>query len=662
MDYNGNHNVFLSATTISSSILKINLEMIEPGVLELTFDNISNMPMFTPEIKYGGLYNYYAITDSRQIANEGWHVPTQTEWLTLRDYCGGESVAGYRLRSAETEYWDTIGSDQYGFKARGSGYASTDYVDGNFIGYTQLKESAYFRAIGIPPDYPGFTYGMYIGLGPSFFESYPEPQNGISVRLIKDTTTLSNGETGEYIGNDGKRYPTICIGTQEWLSVNLCETRFRNNEPLELVTTITGFDQAFFNGHSAYGYYSGNTLNGFVESQQLTSDSLTDWNNYFNLPNKGNPFTSVIISGNTVKLYGGSNIILEGVLNNQHLISVIDNNTVIGLNNHSINNNSSLNTVKLNNVTTIGNACLTGNPSITNISLKSCTTLGSTVKKNNILLGIVNKTVTLTINETLYTCNNGYPDEDLLVLMSVNTCIIYNENNIVLIPTPINSINMIYFQSYHIPVADKTSLTDWNAYFNLPTKGSPFFNISLDMEDITLYNIGTIKLKQSIFNGVTMYSFNSNKCVSTFEPTPFYNSVVISITMNNLTSLPNDVFDGMADLFSASLPDLTSVQPQLFSNKSIDSVYLPSVTSLPNNAFENTSFTYGSIISVPNCVNFGSTVGNDSLFNCSGSFLYLKIPSTLMTCNGGQPDGDIQYLIDNNSVTITDPNSNQIYP
>jgi hypothetical protein len=46
--------------------------------------------------------------------------------------------------------------------------------------------------------------------------------------LLKDSTTLSHGQTGTYIGNDGKVYNTICIGTQEWLSQDLQETKYRN--------------------------------------------------------------------------------------------------------------------------------------------------------------------------------------------------------------------------------------------------------------------------------------------------------------------------------------------------------------------------------------------------------------------------------------------------
>jgi len=35
---------------------------------------------------YGALYNWFAVTDSRNIAPTGWHVPTDTEWKTLENY------------------------------------------------------------------------------------------------------------------------------------------------------------------------------------------------------------------------------------------------------------------------------------------------------------------------------------------------------------------------------------------------------------------------------------------------------------------------------------------------------------------------------------------------------------------------------------------------
>jgi len=38
--------------------------------------------------KYGKLYNYYATSDPRGLAPNGWHIPTDSEWKTLIKYLG----------------------------------------------------------------------------------------------------------------------------------------------------------------------------------------------------------------------------------------------------------------------------------------------------------------------------------------------------------------------------------------------------------------------------------------------------------------------------------------------------------------------------------------------------------------------------------------------
>ncbi len=50
---------------------------------------------------------------------------------------------------------------------------------------------------------------------------------------------------------------------------------------------------------------------------------------------------------------------------------------------------------------------------------------------------------------------------------------------------------------------------------------------------------------------------------------------------------------------------------------------------------------------------FGNSTGEDGVFgSLSGQTITLTIPAALMTCNGGNPDGDIQYLTSSNTVTI----------
>ena len=81
---------------------------------------------------YGALYNWFAAADSRGIAPAGWHVPTQEEWKTLLDYCGGANIAGGKLKSAGTTYWqggNWGATNETGFSALPAG--NRDY-DGDF--------------------------------------------------------------------------------------------------------------------------------------------------------------------------------------------------------------------------------------------------------------------------------------------------------------------------------------------------------------------------------------------------------------------------------------------------------------------------------------------------------------------------------------------------
>ena len=54
---------------------------------------------------YGALYNWYALSDSRHICPEGWHIPSNTEWNTLIGNLGGVDVAGAKLKERGYMHW-----------------------------------------------------------------------------------------------------------------------------------------------------------------------------------------------------------------------------------------------------------------------------------------------------------------------------------------------------------------------------------------------------------------------------------------------------------------------------------------------------------------------------------------------------------------------------
>lgn len=49
--------------------------------------------------KYGKLYNWYAVNDSRGIAPVGYHIPSRAELTKLTDFLGGIEVAGKKMKS-----------------------------------------------------------------------------------------------------------------------------------------------------------------------------------------------------------------------------------------------------------------------------------------------------------------------------------------------------------------------------------------------------------------------------------------------------------------------------------------------------------------------------------------------------------------------------------
>jgi uncharacterized protein (TIGR02145 family) len=87
--------------------------------------------------KYGKLYNWYALNDSRNITPKGLHVPSAAEWQTLIDYCGGGDIAGGKIKETGTVHWkspNTGATNENGFTARPGGHRDNA---GNFftLGY-----------------------------------------------------------------------------------------------------------------------------------------------------------------------------------------------------------------------------------------------------------------------------------------------------------------------------------------------------------------------------------------------------------------------------------------------------------------------------------------------------------------------------------------------
>ena len=67
--------------------------------------NYNNTENIDTIATYGRLYNWYAISDTRNLAPKGWHVATNTEWKTLTLLLGGENLAGYKFKETGNTHW-----------------------------------------------------------------------------------------------------------------------------------------------------------------------------------------------------------------------------------------------------------------------------------------------------------------------------------------------------------------------------------------------------------------------------------------------------------------------------------------------------------------------------------------------------------------------------
>jgi len=132
-------------------------------------------------VTYGNLYNWFAVSDSRNLAPVGWHVPNDSDWTTLINYLGGSEIAGNKLKEIGIVHWASPNSkatNETGFTALPGGFRN-EY--GNFM---EIGYSGYWWS---------FTDAVDDGRDRIMFSDHPwvsdwfAPKvNGLSVRCVKD--------------------------------------------------------------------------------------------------------------------------------------------------------------------------------------------------------------------------------------------------------------------------------------------------------------------------------------------------------------------------------------------------------------------------------------------------------------------------------------------
>lgn len=130
---------------------------------------------------YGLLYNWFAVSDNRNVCPAGWHVPSDDEWTALITYLGGGNFAGGKLKEAGTGHWifpNTDATNESGFTALPDGargpYGFSSALDWGFWWSASEYDATTAWHIIL------FTYDATVNKPPN------NKKNGFSVRCIKN--------------------------------------------------------------------------------------------------------------------------------------------------------------------------------------------------------------------------------------------------------------------------------------------------------------------------------------------------------------------------------------------------------------------------------------------------------------------------------------------
>jgi uncharacterized protein (TIGR02145 family) len=130
---------------------------------------------------YGALYHWLT-GNTGKLCPTGWHVPTDSEWTTLTDYLGGESISGSKLKEAGTIHWlspNTGATNESGFTALPGGFRAIDGTFNNIGSNGYWDSSTEYNASN--------RYGREMhNDGSDVIRGPYGKRRGLSVRCLKD--------------------------------------------------------------------------------------------------------------------------------------------------------------------------------------------------------------------------------------------------------------------------------------------------------------------------------------------------------------------------------------------------------------------------------------------------------------------------------------------
>lgn len=108
-------------------------------------------------IQYGGLYPNYVMEEytkgerSRSICPDGWHLPSEPEWMILINSLGGIETAGNALKKSGIRKWsgpNAALADSIAFNALAGGFAFYSHYSFNEEGFIGLDFQVDYKNLG----------------------------------------------------------------------------------------------------------------------------------------------------------------------------------------------------------------------------------------------------------------------------------------------------------------------------------------------------------------------------------------------------------------------------------------------------------------------------------------------------------------------------------
>jgi len=198
---------------------------------------------------------------------------------------------------------------------------------------------------------------------------------------------------------------------------------------------------------------------------------------------------------------------------------------------------------------------------------------------------------------------------------------------IVFTPPVPSGLRLVFRDISGAPVGNPTDVNDWNTLFGLPTYGTPFTSVYV-LGSTTLILVGSTNISTNVadFSGLNVQIIDDE----------------VGCIRNNVIKCMN-----CTDLQSISFPRAIEVGKNAYESSTLQTANLPLVQGIGTEAFAD--LTALETLYIPVCTSLGSTVLNDDVFlgTVGDSNLVVTIDSSRKTCNAGNSDGDLQYLVGN---------------